>query len=72
MLTGPDQILPATKSFTTNPTERVKLYIQENEDSANLPISVPGMLNKTAREYPNNPALSFKRGSHEWQFVTFK
>ncbi|XP_076178092.1 acyl-CoA synthetase bubblegum family member 1 isoform X2 [Ptiloglossa arizonensis] len=57
---GPDQILPADSSITTQANGRVKILVDNDEASSLKPISVPGLLTKTANLFPNQIALVTK------------
>ncbi|PSN55903.1 Very long-chain-fatty-acid--CoA ligase bubblegum [Blattella germanica] len=46
---GPDQILPATSTYTTNANDRVKLCIEKSGLGSINPISVPGEYEKNVR-----------------------
>lgn len=66
---GPDQVLPATQKYTSEPNGRVTLRIENGADIT--PISVPGLLTKTVEKYGNLPALNFK-SDNKWVKVTYK
>ncbi|GFG35279.1 hypothetical protein Cfor_01340, partial [Coptotermes formosanus] len=68
----PDQVLPATGLFTSSANGRVKIKFEESGIGAMKPISVPGRLQKTAREYPNHPALASKGEDNQWKIITYK
>jgi hypothetical protein len=65
-------VLPATGFSTSNADGRVKVRFEESGMSAREPISVPGLLHKTALEYPNYPALVSKGEDGQWKEITFK
>lgn len=55
---GPDQVLPASKKYTSEANGRVTLRIEAGAD--NTPISVPGLLTRSAEKYGDLPALNYK------------
>jgi hypothetical protein len=65
-------VLPATGLSTSSASGRVKIRFEERGIGAMKPISVPGRLQKTAREYPNHPALASKGEDNQWKIITYK
>lgn len=68
---GPEQIKPAESYWSIDPEVPVKLKISKDGVAARQPISVPGLMSKIAREYPNQPALCYKNLNNEWQTITY-
>ncbi|XP_076751867.1 acyl-CoA synthetase bubblegum family member 1 isoform X2 [Xylocopa sonorina] len=56
-LDGPDQVLPADSSMTTKQNSRVRIEMNNDGLNSELPISVPGLLSRRAKEYPDRVAL---------------
>ncbi|PBC34989.1 Long-chain-fatty-acid--CoA ligase ACSBG2 [Apis cerana cerana] len=54
-LDGPDQILPADSFKTTEYNGRVRIQLN-NEDNS-MPISIPGLMSNTVKKYSNHLAL---------------
>nr|CAD7573333.1 unnamed protein product [Timema californicum] len=71
-LNGPNQVLPADKLHTVLPHGRVKLRTEEEGLAALRPISVPGVLDRTAEQYPEAVALAHKGMGGTWQQITFR
>ncbi|KAG5887359.1 hypothetical protein JTB14_018374 [Gonioctena quinquepunctata] len=69
---GPDQILPAEDFETTDPDGCVRLRIPENGKAIETtpPISVPGLLRRTAEDFPNHVALA-KKVNGNWETITY-
>lgn len=68
---GPDQIRPTEKVWTVDPAEAIKIKMGKNGVTTRQPISIPGLLTKTARDYPDHPALYSKDIKGEWQYITY-
>lgn len=68
---GPEQIKPAEAYSSTEPQTPVKLRMSKEGVGARQPISVPGLMTKIAREYPNQPALCYKDINNVWQTITY-
>lgn len=68
---GPEQIKPAEAYSSIDPKVPVKLRITKDGVGARQPISVPGLMSKIAREYPNQPALCHKDINNVWQTITY-
>ncbi|XP_027850701.2 very long-chain-fatty-acid--CoA ligase bubblegum-like [Aphis gossypii] len=66
---GPDQVLPASEKYTSEANGRVTLRIEAGAD--NTPISVPGLLTRSAELYGDLPALNYK-SANKWVKVTYK
>nr|CAD7429841.1 unnamed protein product [Timema monikensis] len=69
---GPNQVLPADKLHTVLPHGRVKLRTEEEGMAALRPISVPGVLDRTAEQYPEAVALAHKGMGGTWQQITYR
>ncbi|XP_015517934.1 very long-chain-fatty-acid--CoA ligase bubblegum isoform X1 [Neodiprion lecontei] len=61
-LDGPDQVLSSDSISTTEAAGRVRIEFEKNGIADHVPISVPGLLAKTARENPDFPALVSREG----------
>ncbi|KAE9545418.1 hypothetical protein AGLY_000961 [Aphis glycines] len=66
---GPDQVLPASEKYTSKANGRVTLRVEAGAD--NTPISVPGLLTRSAELYGDLPALNYK-SANKWVKVTYK
>ena len=66
---GPDQILDTESYISTSIDGCVKLRLQDSPEI--LPISVPSLLEKAAKEAPEVLALSVKR-EDKWIKWTYK
>lgn len=70
IMKGPNKIAPAESYVSIDRNDAVKLRIGEDEISGRDAISVPGLLNRTARDYPDHPALIFKNATG-WTTTTY-
>ncbi|XP_012264154.1 very long-chain-fatty-acid--CoA ligase bubblegum isoform X2 [Athalia rosae] len=61
-LNGPNQVMPSDAVWTSEPTGRVRIELDRDGIGARIPISVPGILEKTAKEHPDHPALVSRPG----------
>lgn len=68
---GPNKITSAESYVSIDRNDAVKLRIGEDEISGRDPISVPGLLGRTARDYPDHPALIFKNATDTWETTTY-
>ncbi|KAF2885767.1 hypothetical protein ILUMI_20402 [Ignelater luminosus] len=71
---GPEMILPATTLSTSKPNEPVLLRIPKQGKAIETvkPISVPGLLHRTASRYPNHPALYWKDATtKKWKSINY-
>lgn len=68
---GPDQVIPSSNMWTTDRAGSVKLSIGDSGTAAVPPISVPGLLQRTVKQYPDNVALQYKE-NNEWKTITFR
>lgn len=71
LVKGPNKISPAESYVSIDRNDAVKLRIGEDEISGRDAISVPGLLNRTARDYPDHKALIFKNSTGEWETTTY-
>jgi len=55
---GPDQIIPVNNMINWRGSGAVKLRTKGSEQYE--PISVPGMMERTAKKYPNTPAMKIR------------
>ncbi|XP_055713765.1 very long-chain-fatty-acid--CoA ligase bubblegum [Phlebotomus papatasi] len=68
---GPNRVMPSDSYTITEKDNYVKLRIGNDGIAAQDPISVPTLLNRSARDYPNHPALVYKNPNNVWQTVTY-
>ncbi|XP_036144018.1 very long-chain-fatty-acid--CoA ligase bubblegum-like isoform X2 [Monomorium pharaonis] len=59
-LDGPDQVLPTEVDSTCDANGRVRIKLGSNGPDSCMPVSVPGVLTKTAKLYPDHIALVSK------------
>ncbi|XP_041975814.1 very long-chain-fatty-acid--CoA ligase bubblegum-like isoform X2 [Aricia agestis] len=71
-LNGPDQVAPAKEYYCCIPGGRVKLRIGTRGPASEPPISVPGLLSRTAARYPDDIALATKKEDGKWHKLTYK
>lgn len=74
-ISGPDQILSSDsdRTWDANGRVRIKLDHQQAADANYKPISVPGLLARTASKYPDQPALISRPGTDgERTTITYK
>lgn len=74
MVVGPNRIKDAETSTSSDPQHPVKILIGKEGVAAEEPISIPGILQRTARDYPDNIAMKFKTSKKDktWNSVTYK
>lgn len=65
------RVKPATNYAATDPTDVVRLRIGNDGLNAAEPISVPQLLHRTAKNYPDIPALVCKDENNEWHTTTY-
>ncbi|XP_013176860.1 PREDICTED: long-chain-fatty-acid--CoA ligase ACSBG2-like isoform X1 [Papilio xuthus] len=70
-LNGPNQIIPAEDYISCVPGGYVKLRMQSRGVASEPPLSVPGLLSRTAARYPDATALATKKNG-QWQKTTYK
>lgn len=68
---GPHVVLDAEDYISVDPAVPVKIRMGKEGLAAEDPISVPGLLRRTARDYPDHAALVFKDSLDKWQTVTY-
>ncbi|XP_011062482.1 PREDICTED: very long-chain-fatty-acid--CoA ligase bubblegum-like isoform X1 [Acromyrmex echinatior] len=56
-LDGPDQVLPADVDTTCNVDGKVRIKLDSNELNSYMPVSIPGVLTRTAKLYSDHIAL---------------
>ncbi|KYN09719.1 Long-chain-fatty-acid--CoA ligase ACSBG2 [Trachymyrmex cornetzi] len=56
-LDGPDQVLPADVDTTYNVDGKVRIKLDSNGPNSCMPVSIPGVLTRTAKLYPDHIAL---------------
>lgn len=69
---GPQVVLDAEDYISVDPTVPVKIRMGTEGLAAEDPISVPGLLRRTARDYPDHPALVFQNSLQKWETVTYR
>jgi len=57
LVNGPDQIVTCNNAITWDPKGSVKIRMERTGLGSKEPISIPGLLMKTAKENPHVPAL---------------
>lgn len=75
MFVGPEMILPATTLTTSKSNEPVILRIPKQGKAIETvkPISVPGLLQRTASKYPDHPALFSKNpATKKWNSINYR
>jgi long-chain-fatty-acid--CoA ligase ACSBG len=60
LVNGPDQLVTCNNLITWDPKGSVKIRMERTGKGAMEPISIPGLLMKTARENPHIPALKIR------------
>lgn len=68
---GPNRVRPATVYKTIDRNEPVKLRIGKEGVEAAEPISIPSLMERTAQNYPDHPALVYPDENDEWETVTY-
>ncbi|GAB0089193.1 Very long-chain-fatty-acid--CoA ligase bubblegum [Sergentomyia squamirostris] len=68
---GPNRVMPADSHTNTEKDQYVKLRIGSDGIAGQDPISVPTLLNRSARDYPDHPALVHKNANNVWETVTY-
>ncbi|KAG5326761.1 ACBG2 ligase, partial [Acromyrmex heyeri] len=56
-LDGPDQVLPTDVDITCNVDGKVRIKLDSNEPNSYMPVSIPGVLTRTAKLYSDHIAL---------------
>lgn len=65
------KVNPANSFVTVNRDESVRLRLGSDGISAVEPISVPHLFYRTAKNYPDVPALKHKDSDNVWQTITY-
>jgi len=68
---GPDRVLPAEHYTSSDPSQPVRLWMDDQETDRRTPISVPTLLTRAAEDAPDHPALMVKRDG-AWQEWTYQ
>lgn len=68
---GPNRLKAAEHFITIDRNESVKLRIGEDDVTGRTPISVPTLLERTTRDYPDHPALVYQNAHNEWETITY-
>uniref|UniRef100_A0A2M3YZ29 long-chain-fatty-acid--CoA ligase n=1 Tax=Anopheles braziliensis TaxID=58242 RepID=A0A2M3YZ29_9DIPT len=72
-VTGPKgRLLPADSYISTDPSIPVKLRIAKEGLASLDPLSVPDLMNRTARDHPDHPAMVYQDSQKKWQTVTYR
>ncbi|XP_039762091.1 very long-chain-fatty-acid--CoA ligase bubblegum isoform X1 [Pararge aegeria] len=71
-LNGPDQFIPADSYTCCNPGGHVRIRMGSRGVAAEPPISVPGLLSRTAARYPDDIAFATKKADGRWHKTTYK
>jgi len=67
-----DLVQPAESFFTSNRSEAVKLRMAEKGLGAELPISLPTLLQNTSSSHPDTVAVRYQScGGEEWNSLTY-
>ncbi|XP_058452829.1 very long-chain-fatty-acid--CoA ligase bubblegum [Malaya genurostris] len=66
------RVLPAENYTTTDPAQPVKLRITKEGISSMDPLSVPDLMNRTVRDFPDHPAMMYKNDQKQWQSITYR
>lgn len=65
------KVRPASGYRTTKRDEAVKLRTGADGVSSMDPITLPSLMYRTAKNYPNVPALKHKNADNVWETVTY-
>lgn len=57
---------------TTDPNGAVKVRVAKEGIASLDPISVPDLVNRTVRDYPDLPAMVYKNAQKIWTTVTYR
>lgn len=66
------RVLPADSYTTADPTKPVKLRLASEGVASLDPLSVPDLMNRTVRDYPDHPAMMYKNAQKVWTPITYK
>lgn len=73
LIAGPDQILPANSDTVCNSNGRIRIKLDSNGLNSYMPVSIPGVLSRTEKRYPDHiamvsrPGLDGKRTTYTFQ-----
>lgn len=65
-------MIPSDSYISCVPGGHVKLRVTARGLASEPPISVPGLLKRTAARYPDSPALVTKKADGKWHYITYK
>lgn len=71
LLLGPDQIVPSDRICASEADAFVRIDVEESGAAARPPISIPGLLHRTATNYPDHVALTYKE-DNVWKQITYR
>lgn len=63
---------PVENLTSTDTTKAVKLRIAKEGIASLDPLSVPELMNRTVRDYPDHPAIMYKNAQKIWTPVTYR
>ncbi|XP_058821298.1 very long-chain-fatty-acid--CoA ligase bubblegum [Topomyia yanbarensis] len=66
------RVLPAENYTTIDPAQPVKLRIAKEGIASMDPLSVPDLMNRTVRDYPDHTAMMYKNEQKVWQRITYR
>lgn len=69
---GPNRVKPSNTYVTDDRKVAVRLRIGREGHAAREPLSVPTLVQRTARDYPDQPALVFKNHKGAYETVTYR
>lgn len=67
-----NKIVPAESYTTSDAHGRVLLRISKTGNDSEIPMSVPGLLNRTVARYPDKFAYASKNAEGTWDKVTYR
>ncbi|XP_055539214.1 very long-chain-fatty-acid--CoA ligase bubblegum [Wyeomyia smithii] len=65
------RVLPAESFTSIDPAEPVKLRVTKEGIASLEPLSVPDLLNRTVRDFPDHVAMAYKNAQKVWQPITY-
>lgn len=68
---GPHVVLDAEDYISVDPNVPTKIRMGTEGLASEDPLSVPALLRRTARDYPDHAALVFQDSLKNWQTVTY-
>lgn len=66
------RVEPVENFTTTDPNGAVKLRVAKEGIASLDPMSVPDLVNRTVRDYPDHPAMVYKNTQNRWTTVTYR